>query len=69
LSAVTQLAITVGQLLSAIVDNATKDCYDIGSYRTPVPVQFALSLNLVGGIARTAPDAALPCQARPVPPS
>ncbi|USW54097.1 Putative major facilitator, sugar transporter, major facilitator superfamily [Septoria linicola] len=45
-----QLAITIGLLLAAIVDNATKDRNDSGSYRIPIAVQFAWALILVGGM-------------------
>jgi hypothetical protein len=44
-----QLAITIGLFLAAIVNNATKDRYDSGSYRIPIAIQFAWSLILVGG--------------------
>ncbi|KAL5371422.1 hypothetical protein DPSP01_014277 [Paraphaeosphaeria sporulosa] len=37
-----QLAITIGLLLAAIVNNSTKDHADSGSYRIPVAVQFLL---------------------------
>jgi len=36
-----QLAITIGLLLAAVVDNATKNRMDTGSYRIPVAIQFA----------------------------
>ena len=36
-----QLAITIGLFLAAIVNNATKDRPDTGSYRIPVAIQFA----------------------------
>ncbi|KAH7407902.1 putative glucose transporter rco-3 [Cadophora sp. MPI-SDFR-AT-0126] len=45
-----QFAITVGLLLAAIVDNATKDRQDTGSYRIPVAVQFAWSTVLIVGM-------------------
>ncbi|PPJ54639.1 hypothetical protein CBER1_07671 [Cercospora berteroae] len=45
-----QLAITIGLLLAAVVDNATKDRIDTGSYRIPIAVQFAWSIILVGGL-------------------
>ena len=45
-----QFAITVGLLLAAIVDNATKNHYNTGSYRIPIAVQFAWSLILFGGM-------------------
>lgn len=46
-----QLAITIGLLLAAIVNNATKDRYDTGSYRIPIALQFAWSLILFFGMA------------------
>ncbi|TKA72987.1 hypothetical protein B0A49_03064 [Cryomyces minteri] len=45
-----QLAITIGLFLAAIVNNATKDRNDTGSYRIPIAVQFAWSIILVGGL-------------------
>lgn len=45
-----QLAITIGLLLAAIVDNATKDRPDTGSYRIPIAVQFAWSLIIIVGM-------------------
>ena len=45
-----QLAITIGLFLAAIVNNATKDRNDSGSYRIPVAVQFLWSLILVIGL-------------------
>ncbi|KAE8351416.1 general substrate transporter [Aspergillus coremiiformis] len=45
-----QLAITIGLLLAAIVNNATKDRNDTGSYRIPVGVQFAWAIILVVGM-------------------
>jgi len=45
-----QLAITIGLLLAAVVNNATKDRQDTGSYRIPVAVQFAWGLILIGGM-------------------
>jgi SP family sugar:H+ symporter-like MFS transporter len=44
------LAITIGLLLAAIVDNATKDRNDSGSYRIPIAVQFAWAIILVTGL-------------------
>lgn len=44
-----QLAITIGLLLAAIVDNATKDRMDSGSYRIPIAVQFAWALVIFVG--------------------
>lgn len=45
-----QLAITVGLLIAAIVDNATKDRNDTGSYRIPIAVQFAWGIILIVGM-------------------
>lgn len=45
-----QLAITVGLLIAAIVNNSTKNRNDTGSYRIPIAVQFAWALILVGGL-------------------
>lgn len=45
-----QLAITIGLLLAAIVNNATKDRMDTGCYRIPVAVQFAWAIILVVGM-------------------
>ena len=45
-----QLAITIGLFLAAIVNNATKNRTDTGSYRIPVAIQFAWSIILVGGM-------------------
>ncbi|KAI4941159.1 hypothetical protein J4E91_010950 [Alternaria rosae] len=45
-----QLAITIGLLLAAIVNNSTKDRNDSGSYRIPIAVQFLWSIILVGGL-------------------
>ncbi|KAF2270377.1 general substrate transporter [Lojkania enalia] len=44
-----QLAITIGLLLAAIVDNATKNRTDTGAYRIPIAVQFAWALVLFLG--------------------
>ncbi|KAF2705335.1 high affinity glucose transporter RGT2 [Pleomassaria siparia CBS 279.74] len=44
-----QLAITIGLLLAAIVDNSTKDRNDSGSYRIPIAVQFAWAIVLFIG--------------------
>lgn len=46
-----QLAITIGLLLAAIVDNATGKRNDSGSYRIPVAVQFAWGLIMIVGMA------------------
>ena len=45
-----QLAITIGLLLAAIVDNATKDLNNSGSYRIPIAIQFAWPLILGVGL-------------------
>ncbi|KAB8238600.1 High-affinity glucose transporter rgt2 [Aspergillus alliaceus] len=45
-----QLAITIGLLLAAIVNNSTKDRWDTGCYRIPVAVQFAWAIILVVGM-------------------
>ena len=44
-----QLAITIGLLLAAIVNNSTKDRNDTGSYRIPIALQFLWALILVFG--------------------
>ncbi|RHZ72737.1 hypothetical protein CDV55_100765 [Aspergillus turcosus] len=45
-----QLAITLGLLIAAIVNNATKDRMDTGCYRIPVAIQFAWAIILVTGM-------------------
>ncbi|TGO20785.1 hypothetical protein BPAE_0266g00020 [Botrytis paeoniae] len=45
-----QLAITLGLLLAAVIDNATKDLDNTGSYRIPIAVQFAWVLILGIGL-------------------
>ncbi|KUJ11880.1 putative glucose transporter rco-3 [Mollisia scopiformis] len=45
-----QLAITIGLLLAAIVDNSTKNRNDTGSYRIPIAVQFAWAIILITGM-------------------
>lgn len=45
-----QLAITIGILLATIVDNATKDRNDSGSYCIPIAIQFAWAIILVVGM-------------------
>ncbi|KAK0755353.1 hypothetical protein N5P37_012180 [Trichoderma harzianum] len=45
-----QLAITIGLLLAAVVNNATSNRPDSGSYRIPIAVQFAWSLILFLGM-------------------
>ncbi|KAH8732654.1 general substrate transporter [Phaeosphaeriaceae sp. PMI808] len=44
-----QLAITIGLLLAAIVNNSTKDRMDTGSYRIPIAIQFAWAIILFVG--------------------
>ena len=45
-----QWAITIGLLLAACVNQASKDRNDSGSYRVPICVQFLFSLILGGGM-------------------
>ena len=45
-----QFAITVGLLLAAVVNNATHNRDDTGSYRIPIAVQFAWAIILVVGM-------------------
>lgn len=45
-----QLAITIGLLLAAVVNNSTSQRNDTGSYRIPIAVQFAWSLILFIGL-------------------
>ncbi|EAW14258.1 sugar porter family MFS transporter [Aspergillus clavatus NRRL 1] len=45
-----QLAITLGLLIAAIVNNGTKDREDTGCYRIPVAIQFAWAIILVVGM-------------------
>ncbi|KAF7888423.1 uncharacterized protein EAF02_002964 [Botrytis sinoallii] len=45
-----QLAITIGLLLAAVIDNATKGLDNTGSYRIPTAVQFAWVLILGIGL-------------------
>ncbi|TVY73250.1 putative glucose transporter rco-3 [Lachnellula suecica] len=45
-----QLAITIGLLIAAVVDNATKDRTDSGSYRIPIAIQFAWAILLGTGL-------------------
>src|SRR5690242_20432726 len=44
-----QFAITIGLLIAAIVDNATKNRNDTGSYRIPIAVQFAWAIIMFVG--------------------
>ncbi|KAI8624982.1 high-affinity glucose transporter RGT2 [Xylariaceae sp. FL1651] len=46
-----QFAITVGLLLAAVVNYATQNRNDTGSYRVPIAVQFAWALIMIGGMA------------------
>ncbi|KAF4162015.1 hypothetical protein CNMCM6936_002663 [Aspergillus lentulus] len=45
-----QFAITIGLLLASVVNNATHNRTDSGSYRIPIAVQFAWSIILVAGM-------------------
>ncbi|GJC97962.1 hexose transporter [Colletotrichum higginsianum] len=45
-----QWAITIGLLLAAIVNNATHNRQDTGSYRIPIAIQFAWSIILFVGM-------------------
>ena len=45
-----QFAITVGLFIAAIVDYATQDRNDTGSYRIPIAVQFAWALIMISGM-------------------
>lgn len=45
-----QFSITVGLLLAAIINNATKDRNDTGCYRIPIAVQFAWAIILITGM-------------------
>ncbi|KAI1770605.1 hexose transporter [Hypoxylon cercidicola] len=45
-----QFAITIGLLLAAVVDYATQDRQDTGSYRIPIAVQFAWAIILISGM-------------------
>ncbi|KAI2640195.1 high-affinity glucose transporter RGT2 [Xylaria nigripes] len=45
-----QFAITVGLLLASVVNNATQNRNDTGSYRIPIAVQFAWALILIVGM-------------------
>ncbi|RSL52320.1 hypothetical protein CEP51_015080 [Fusarium floridanum] len=44
-----QLSITIGLLIAAVVNNATKGRNDSGSYRIPVAIQFVWSIILFTG--------------------
>jgi MFS family permease len=46
-----QWAITIGLLLAAVINNATAQRDDTGSYRIPIAIQLAWSLILFGGMA------------------
>lgn len=45
-----QLAITIGLLLAAIINNSTHLRNDTGSYRIPIAVQFAWAIILISGM-------------------
>lgn len=45
-----QLAITIGLLLAAIVNNSTGKRNDTGSYRIPIAIQFAWAIILITGM-------------------
>jgi sugar porter (SP) family MFS transporter len=45
-----QFAITIGIFLASIVDYATQNRTDTGSYRIPIAIQFAWALILGGGL-------------------
>jgi MFS transporter, SP family, sugar:H+ symporter len=45
-----QWAITIGLLLAAVVNNATSNRNDTGSYRIPIAIQLAWSLILFSGV-------------------
>lgn len=45
-----QFAITIGLLLASVVNNATHNLNNSGSYRIPIAVQFAWSIILVVGV-------------------
>ncbi|KAJ5426158.1 hypothetical protein N7465_001228 [Penicillium sp. CMV-2018d] len=45
-----QFAITVGLLIASVINNATHNRNDSGSYRIPIAVQFAWSIILVVGM-------------------
>jgi SP family sugar:H+ symporter-like MFS transporter len=46
-----QWGITIGLLLAAIINNATKNRPDHSSYRIPVAIQFVWAAILAGGMA------------------
>jgi len=45
-----QLAITIGLLIAAVVDNSTSNRNDSGAYRIPIAIQFAWAIILVIGM-------------------
>ena len=45
-----QLAITIGLFIASIVNNATKDRNDTGSYRIPIAIQFAWGIIMIVGM-------------------
>lgn len=44
------MAITIGLLLAAVLNNATKDRQDTGSYRIPIALQLLWALILISGM-------------------
>ncbi|CAI7638585.1 unnamed protein product [Penicillium glandicola] len=51
-----QFGVGMGLLLGVIVDNATKDRLDTGSYRIPMAIQLVFPLVLVPGLIFLAPE-------------
>ena len=45
-----QLAVTIGLLLAAVVNNSTKNRMDTGCYRIPIAIQFAWAIILIVGM-------------------
>jgi SP family sugar:H+ symporter-like MFS transporter len=45
-----QLAITIGLLLASVLNNATHDKNNTGSYRIPISIQFAWAIILISGM-------------------
>jgi len=46
-----QWAITIGLLISAVVNNATQNRDDASAYRLPIAMQFIWAAVLAGGMA------------------
>lgn len=46
-----QLAITIGLLLAAVVDNATQGRADTGSYRIPIAIQFLWVSSFISSLS------------------